>query len=825
MERAKESKKLMGMGKVPISGEASNAHKASVREFGQLPHLHLHDVVQLSNAHELLQLSNAREVGHLSNARSVSVRELGQLSNARTVSVRELGHLSNARTVSARELGHLSNAHIVSVKDVRQIPNVPMVFVREDGSEARDSQDSDSPVPLRTWRGKTSLPEREELMPDVITFKGSGDSFEEGGSSSFSGASHPPEPVDTDLMRTVYVPIGQNKSEAGCLMKSMSMKGPFLEDLSIRVPAKKPGPAVLSPAESLVEELNDVGALCSPFSVPRASQNTENSLHPDSDDKECVWDASLPPSGNVSPHSSIDSTGVVTAMSVVNSCASTYRSDAISDGMLSVERNFEYTKGSVRGDSLESAKTSVSRASDSSGLSDDSNWSNITGSANKPHKGNDPRWKAILAIRARDGILGMSHFRLLKRLGCGDIGSVYLSELSGTRCFFAMKVMDKASLASRKKLCRAQTEREILQLLDHPFLPTLYTHFETDRFSCLVMEYCPGGDLHTLRQRQPGKHFSEYAARFYAAEVLLALEYLHMLGVVYRDLKPENVLVRDDGHIMLSDFDLSLRCTVSPTLVKTSLLDSDPSKRAAGGAFCVQPACIEPSSVCIQPACFIPRIFPQKGKKKTRKTRVELGLPASTLPELVAEPTAARSMSFVGTHEYLAPEIIKGEGHGSAVDWWTFGIFLHELLYGKTPFKGSGNRATLFNVVGQQLRFPESPATTYASRDLIKGLLVKEPQHRLGVKRGATEIKQHPFFEGVNWALIRCSTPPEVPRPVEAEFPGKFGPAVDTIGIGSGSKRMVGGGIGGGGGGGGGGGVGGGTDMKPGGKYLDFEFF
>ncbi|KAJ9680561.1 hypothetical protein PVL29_019776 [Vitis rotundifolia] len=676
--------------------------------------------------------------------------------------------------------------------------------------DARDSQDSgSSPAPIRMWKGKDSLLEQEESMPDVV--KGSSDSFEEGGPSSFSGASHPPEPVDTDPMRTVYVPIGQKKSEGGCLMKSLSMKGPFLEDLSIRVSGIKPSPSVLSPAESLVEEPNDLGALSSPFSIPRASQNTENSLlPPDSEEKECVWDASLPPSGNVSPHSSIDSTGVVTAMSIVNSCASTYRSDAMtSDGMLSVERNCESTKGSVRGDSLESAKTSISRASDSSGLSDDSNWSNITGSANKPHKGNDPRWKAILAIRARDGILGMSHFRLLRRLGCGDIGSVYLSELSGTRCYFAMKVMDKASLASRKKLTRAQTEREILQLLDHPFLPTLYTHFETDRFSCLVMEFCPGGDLHTLRQRQPGKHFSEYAARFYAAEVLLALEYLHMLGVVYRDLKPENVLVRDDGHIMLSDFDLSLRCAVSPTLIKTSAFDSDPSKRGTGGAFCVQPACIEPSSVCIQPACFIPRIFPQKNsKKKTRRPRAEPGLPASTLPELVAEPTAARSMSFVGTHEYLAPEIIKGEGHGSAVDWWTFGIFLHELLYGKTPFKGSGNRATLFNVVGQQLRFPDAPATSYASRDLIRGLLVKEPQHRLGVKRGATEIKQHPFFEGVNWALIRCSTPPEIPRPVETELPGKFG-TVDTVGvgIGSSSKRMV------------------GADMKSGGKYLDFEFF
>ncbi|KAG5009611.1 hypothetical protein AAZX31_07G108300 [Glycine max] len=744
----------------------------------------------------------------VSNSCTVAARDSSQRLNRQEVSgvggisLREVNQMSRTRDV------RVPITHLASLREVAQLTNARIYLVQEDtGFDARSSEESLTFEPTMAWKGNGSSPEEaKEFVPDVETLKGSSDSFEDGGLSLFAGASHPPEPVDTDLMRMVFVPIGQNKSEAGCLIKNLPTKGPFLEDLSIRVPAKKPSPAVLSSEESLVEELNGIGTLS--FLGPRASQNTENSiLLLDAEEKECVWDASLPPSGNVSPLSSIDSIGVVTAMSIANSCASTYRSDAVtSDGMLSLDRNCDSTKGSVRGDSLESAKTSVSRPSDSSGLSDDSNWSNITGSANKPHKGNDPRWKAILAIRLRDGILGMSHFRLLKRLGCGDIGSVYLSELSGTRCYFAMKVMDKASLASRKKLTRAQTEREILQLLDHPFLPTLYTHFETDRFLCLVMEYCPGGDLHTLRQRQPGKHFSEYAARFYAAEVLLALEYLHMLGVVYRDLKPENVLVRDDGHIMLSDFDLSLRCAVSPTLIRTSY-DGDPSKRA-GGAFCVQPACIEPSSVCIQPACFIPRLFPQKNKK-SRKPRADPGLPSSTLPELVAEPTQARSMSFVGTHEYLAPEIIKGEGHGSAVDWWTFGIFLHELLYGKTPFKGSGNRATLFNVVGQQLRFPESPATSYASRDLIRGLLVKEPQHRLGVKRGATEIKQHPFFEGVNWALIRCSTPPEVPRPVENEVPaGKVVGPVDPVGVGSTSKRIV------------------GTDnMKSGGKYLDFEFF
>lgn len=123
-------------------------------------------------------------------------------------------------------------------------------------------------------------------------------------------------------------------------------------------------------------------------------------------------------------------------------------------------------------------------------------------------------------------------------------------------------------------------------------------------------------------------HFA-LICRFYVAEVLLALEYLHMLGIIYRDLKPENVLVREDGHIMLSDFDLSLRCTVSPTLVRTSSLESEPLRK--NSVYCVQPACIEPS--CIQPSCvvpttcFSPRIFSGRSKKTASlKTKLETKL-------------------------------------------------------------------------------------------------------------------------------------------------------------------------------------------------------
>lgn len=257
--------------------------------------------------------------------------------------------------------------------------------------------------------------------------------------------------------------------------------------------------------------------------------------------------------------------------------------------------------------------------------------------------------------------------------------------------------------------------------------------------------------------------------RFYVAEVLLALEYLHMLGVVYRDLKPENILVREDGHIMLTDFDLSLRCSVSPTLLKSPSSDADPARMSGPctASSCAEPFCIEPSSC--QVSCFSPRFLP--ATSKTRKLKNDPAAQVRSLPQLVAEPTDARSNSFVGTHEYLAPEIIKGDGHGAAVDWWTFGIFLYELLYGRTPFKGVNNEETLANVVLQSLRFPDSPIVSFQARDLIRGLLAKEPENRLGTEKGAGEIKQHPFFEGLNWALIRCAVPPELPDFCDFEVP------------------------------------------------------
>ncbi|XP_042513382.1 protein kinase PINOID-like [Macadamia integrifolia] len=371
----------------------------------------------------------------------------------------------------------------------------------------------------------------------------------------------------------------------------------------------------------------------------------------------------------------------------------------------------------------------------------------------KPHRSSDSAWEAIrLASSSRKDGLNYRDFKLVRRIGSGDLGHVYLCRLSSSctgegSCFYAMKVVDKEALTLKKKIERSETEKRILKMLDHPFLPTLYAQFDASHYSCVVMEYCCGGDLHTLRHRQSGKCFSLNSARFYAAEVLVALEYLHMLGIVYRDLKPENVLVRSDGHIMLSDFDLSL-CSDAIPAVEFPDPSPDPTSvsdlRSTGNA-----------RKASSPGCFPNRLF------RSRKVRT-----VATTRQFVAEPVTARSCSFVGTHEYISPEVAGGKSHGNAVDWWALGIFIYELIYGRTPFSGGNNEATLRNILKNPLVFPTgspSSASEMYARDLISRLLVKDPGQRLGSKRGAAEVKTHPFFKGVNFALIRSSTPPEIP--------------------------------------------------------------
>ncbi|KMT01608.1 hypothetical protein BVRB_9g216030 [Beta vulgaris subsp. vulgaris] len=334
-----------------------------------------------------------------------------------------------------------------------------------------------------------------------------------------------------------------------------------------------------------------------------------------------------------------------------------------------------------------------------------------------PHKRGSSSWAAIQKITASGEKIGLDHFKPIKPLGCGDTGSVHLVELKGTGELFAMKAMDKDVMLNRNKVHRACIEREIISLLDHPFLPTLYASFQTSTHVCLITDFCPGGELFALLDKQPLKIFREDSARFYAAEVVIGLEYLHCLGIIYRDLKPENILLQKDGHLVLTDFDLSFLTSCKPHIIK----------------------------------------HPQPKKRRSR---------SQPPPTFVAEP-ATQSNSFVGTEEYIAPEVITGASHTSALDWWALGILLYEMLYGRTPFRGKNRQKTFANILHKDLTFPSSIPVSLAARQLIYALLSRDPATRLGSQGGTNEIKEHPFFRGINWPLIRCMDPPILDVPLE----------------------------------------------------------
>lgn len=226
------------------------------------------------------------------------------------------------------------------------------------------------------------------------------------------------------------------------------------------------------------------------------------------------------------------------------------------------------------------------------------------------------------------------------------------------------------------------------------------------------MEYCMGGEFFRALQTRESKTISENDAKFYAAEVTAALEYLHLMGFIYRDLKPENILLHQSGHIMLSDFDLSKR-----------------SERAKNPEIAFNKNGLSLSSSGTY--------SPHHGPTLDTKACID----------------GFRTNSFVGTEEYIAPEVIRGKGHTSAVDWWTLGIFIYEMLYGTTPFKGHDRKKTFANVLKRDVKFdlvPTQQSVSSNCKSLIKKLLIKEEDKRLGSKTGASEIKNHVFLKILN---------------------------------------------------------------------------
>ncbi|XP_057818468.2 serine/threonine-protein kinase OXI1 isoform X2 [Cryptomeria japonica] len=253
----------------------------------------------------------------------------------------------------------------------------------------------------------------------------------------------------------------------------------------------------------------------------------------------------------------------------------------------------------------------------------------------------------------------------------------------------------------------------------------------------------------------------EHSIRFYAAEVVLALDYLHQHGILYRDLKPENILVQGNGHIMLTDFDLSIINNNLQKLKSRSFREDKKTSEAISNKPLLSKSSPTGAKNYTNSFNSVPR--QEEQRRSISKANSLKEHKYNWLDNIKRRSFYDQSHSFVGTEEYVAPEVLWGTGHGYAVDWWSFGILLYEMVYGKTPFKGSTRKDTFYNVLCKEPQLSEhwSPL-----KDLLQRLLVKEPSKRLGSNNDADEIKNHEFFNGVKWDELEfVSRPPFVPPP------------------------------------------------------------
>jgi len=329
-------------------------------------------------------------------------------------------------------------------------------------------------------------------------------------------------------------------------------------------------------------------------------------------------------------------------------------------------------------------------------------------------------------LRKRRCKVRFAEFEVLLQIGEGGYGQVFLARKRDTKELCALKKMSKARLIKRGKDANILVERDVLSSTRSPWLVKLLYSFQDENNVFFAMEYVPGGDMRSLLNSVGSMR--EEPAKFYAAEMIMAMVSLHALGFLHRDLKPENYLLDEQGHIKLTDFGLA-KGNLSPEWLE------DLHRRLEAV---------------------------KEGSKAVYRSSVE----KRSLYRNLKKEDRAMARSFVGTPDYMAPELLTGQVYDLLVDYWAMGCILFEVLYGFTPFTGKTVEEVFLSIMHHQ-RTLERPAdlpdmdedVSDEAWDLITRLLAPRDR-RIGT---LAELQAHPWFLGVSWDTLRDENPPFVP--------------------------------------------------------------
>jgi serum/glucocorticoid-regulated kinase 2 len=301
----------------------------------------------------------------------------------------------------------------------------------------------------------------------------------------------------------------------------------------------------------------------------------------------------------------------------------------------------------------------------------------------------------VFAHKEEESKVTLKDFEVMGVIGRGTFGKVFLAKLKTTEVLYAIKSLRKDVLVEAGQIENVKLEKEILLACDHPFLAGMEYVFQSETRLYFVIEFLRGGELykHFLKKRR----FQEEEAKFYAAQICMAIGHLHKQNILHRDLKLENIMINGDGYVKVIDFGLA------------KIINNDDL-----------------------------------------------------------------AMSFCGTPEYLAPEMVKQEGHDRGVDWWSLGILIYEMTIGVTPFFSKSRLTLINNIKKEDVIFPDKKKykIDYSDDfvDVVLKLLDKDKKKRLGSADDMDEILAHPYFKSIDLdsLLKKEIKPPYIP-----EFTGK----------------------------------------------------
>merc|ERR1712232_948847 len=244
---------------------------------------------------------------------------------------------------------------------------------------------------------------------------------------------------------------------------------------------------------------------------------------------------------------------------------------------------------------------------------------------------------------------------------------------------YAMKGLSKGYIVKTGMQESVMNEKNILMMTNSPFIIRLWETYNGQQTLYFLLEPALGGELYATYNRK-GFHGSEKHAKYYSAGTVFGFEHLHQRRIIYRDLKPENLLMNDLGHLKITDMGL-------------------------------------------------------------------------------AKFVIGKTYTTWGTPDYFAPELIASTGHTNAIDWWTLGILIFELMSGHPPFESAYPMQIYSKVMKGIGKVPFPPKCQGPTADMVKALLKKEPSERLPMRPGGVQnMEDHKWFSGFDWdAMFNCT--------------------------------------------------------------------